>query len=237
MQATLAINDCTPIIDQFGPLVQRMARQLLKRLPSSVELDDMIQAGMIGLMDAAQRYENGLGAQFETFATQRVRGAMLDELRQNDWAPRGVRRNRRSIESAIRALEQRLGAAPRETDIARELGMTLTEYQQFSAASCTGEIVSYDELAAGEAESWLERQHSGQSPDPAAHFEERRSHARVAEAFDRLPAREREVLALYHERDLSYREIGTMLGVTESRVSQLHTQAVERLRVSHEERS
>jgi RNA polymerase sigma factor for flagellar operon FliA len=237
MQATLTSTDCKPILDQFAPLVQRMARQLVSRLPASVDFDDMVQAGMIGLLDATRRYEDGHGAKFETFATQRVRGAMLDELRQNDWAPRGVRRNRRSIESAIRSLEQRLGRPPREGEIARELEMTLAQYGQFVAASCTTDVVSYDELSGGDGEAWLARQQADEGLDPAVRLEERRTRKSVTDSIDSLPAREREVLELYHDRDLNYKEIAAILRVSESRVSQLHTQAVERLRASHKDLS
>ena len=223
MQATLAANDFRPILDQFGPMVRRVARQLVSRLPSSVEIDDMIQAGMIGLMDAARRYETGHAAAFETFAMQRVRGAMLDELRQADWAPRGVRRNRRTIESGIRALEQRLGRAPREAEIARELEMTLPQYQRF-VSECQGtEMVSYDEVEMADRVGGVEA-------DPATRLEDRRSAAALSRAIEKLPERERTLLTLYHDHDMTYREIADKMGLTESRICQLHRQAVERLR-------
>jgi RNA polymerase sigma factor for flagellar operon FliA len=211
------------VLSQYSPMVARLARQLVSRLPASVEVDDMIQVGMIGLMEAAERYEQGHDASFETFASQRVRGAMLDELRSADWAPRGVRRNRRAIDSGIQALEQRLGRTPRAIEIAAELGMSVAEYQAF-AADCHGaELVSYDETEMAD-------RFGDARLDPAHRFEERRSAQSLAQAMEKLPEREREVLALYHDEDMNYREIAAKLGLTESRICQLHKQAVTRLR-------
>jgi RNA polymerase sigma factor for flagellar operon FliA len=224
MQASPAASkDCNAIVNDFAPMVARLARQMVSRLPASVEVDDMIQAGMIGLWDAARRYEDGHSATFETFASQRVRGAMLDELRQSDWAPRGVRRNRRAIDSAIHGLEQRLGRAPTEAEIAGELGMALPLYQRFVSESHGADFVAYDETDAAD-------RIADPNPDPATRFEERRSATRLADAMECLPERERQILACYHEEEMTYREIAQKLGLTESRICQLHRQAVARLR-------
>ena len=233
MYATaVAPLDRQSTLQHFAPLVNRLARQLAAKLPSSVEVDDIIQAGMIGLMDAASRYKADQGTQFETFATQRVRGAMLDELRQNDWAPRNVRRTQRSIDAAINALEQRLGRAPAAREVARELGVSLADYRAMLVEAKSGQIVSYDEAEeGGDGEAPMVRHHAADaSTEPLARLEERRLRGALAAAIGELPDRERHLMGLYYEQDLNFREIAAVMGVTESRVCQLHTQAVARLR-------
>ena len=233
MQATAALapQDCSAIVQQFAPFVARLARQLTAKLPSSVELDDIQQAGMIGLMDAAQRFKDDQGAQFETFATQRVRGAMLDELRRNDWAPRTVRRTQRNLDRAISALEQRLGRAPAEREIANELWVSLAEYREMLVEARGGQVISADELHGEEnRESPLDRLPADAGDEPLARLEDRRLREGLVEAIEALPERERQLMGLYYEQDLNFREIAAVLGVTESRVCQMHTQAVARLR-------
>lgn len=229
MTAVLATHECQPIMERFAPLVTRLARQLVTKLPASVELDDIVQAGMIGLMDAARRYRDDQGAQFETFATQRVRGAMLDELRQNDWAPRSVRRTQRAIDAAIHALEQRLGRAPREREVAKALGVSLDEYQAMLLEARSGHVVSFDELEEAHGDE-LARQPADASCEPQARVEDRRLREGLVAAIEALPERERQLMSLYYEEDLNFREIAAVLGVTESRVCQMHAQAVARLR-------
>ena len=227
--AALAL-DSQPLVERFAPLVTRIARQLAAKLPASVELDDIVQAGMIGLMDAARRYKADQGAQFETFATQRVRGAMLDEVRQNDWAPRTVRRTQRVLDAAIHAVEQRLGRAATEREIARELDVSLADYRAMLVEARGGQIVSFDEIeenAEGEA---VARHRSDESQEPHARLEERRFREALVSAIGELPEREQQLMGLYYEQDLNFREIAAVLGVTESRICQMHTQAVARLR-------
>ena len=227
--AALAL-DSQPLVERFAPLVTRIARQLAAKLPASVELDDIVQAGMIGLMDAARRYKADQGAQFETFATQRVRGAMLDEVRQNDWAPRTVRRTQRALDAAIHAVEQRLGRAATEREIAGELGVSLADYRAMLVEARGGQIVSFDEIeenAEGEA---VARHRSDESQEPHARLEERRFREALVSAIGELPEREQQLMGLYYEQDLNFREIAAVLGVTESRICQMHTQAVARLR-------
>ena len=217
-------------IERYGPMVRRMASQLIGRLPANVEIDDLVQAGMIGLFDAMTRYESDRGAQFETFATQRVRGAMLDELRGSDWLPRSVRRNQRTIESAIHRAEQRLGRAALETDIAEELGMPLAEYQRLLDDARGAQLVHLDDYDDDGEEGFLDRNVAAADGDPqAALGDSRFRHALVA-AIERLPERERLVMGMYYEQEMNLKEIGAVLGVTESRISQLHSQAVARLR-------
>jgi RNA polymerase sigma factor for flagellar operon FliA len=223
-RARIAIMGAMNPIQQYAPLVMRVARQLSSRLPASVELDDMVQAGMIGLMDAATRYEADHGVLFETFATQRVRGAMLDELRTNDWVPRRVRKAQRDIDTAVRALQHRLGRTPREAEVAREIGATPAEYREMLAESHASHVQAFEESLDPIANA------AAPDADPAELLQEKRFRSELAAAIGELPEREGRVMSLYYEHDLNYREIAAVLGVTESRVCQLHSQAVARLR-------
>jgi len=220
--------DHAAVVEQYGPMVRRVAAKMISRLPANVEMDDLVQAGMIGLFDALSRYQAEQGAQFETFAMQRVRGAMLDELRGADWLPRSVRRNQREIDSAIRRLEHRLHRAPTEREVAGELGLDLDSYQTMLADSRSAQLVPLDD-ADLEDES-VGRSASAATESPLAMLRDNRFRVALVAQIDRLPERERMIMGLYYEQELSLKEIGAVLGVTESRVSQLHSQAVARLR-------
>lgn len=217
--------------ERYGPMVRRMAAQLIGRLPANVELDDLVQAGLIGLFDAMTRYETDRGAQFETFATQRVRGAMLDQLRETDWLPRSVRRNQRTIEAAIHRAEQRLGQAPKEADVAAELEMALDEYQNLLASARGAQLVHLGDYEDSDGdEDFLDRNACASGEDPVDILGDSRFRHALVAAIENLPERERFVMGMYYEQDMNLKEIGAVLGVTESRVSQLHSQAVARLR-------
>ncbi len=219
-------------IQHFAPLVRKIAHHMQSKLPASVEVDDLIQAGMIGLMDALSRFEDGQGAQFETYASQRIRGAMLDELRQNDWLPRGVRKTQRQIESALGRLEQRLGRAASESEIALELGVSLVQYQLMLAEAKGGQLLYYQDYD-GDGESsepFLDRHCADHAADPLGKVRDERFRKALVTAIDALPEREKMLMGLYYEQELNFREIAAVLGVTESRVCQLHSQAVVRLR-------
>jgi len=218
-------------VARYGPMVRRVAGQLAARLPANVDIDDLVQAGMIGLIDALSRYEAGSGAQFETFAMQRVRGAMLDELRGSDWLPRSVRRNQRTIEGAIHRLGQRLKRAPTEAEIAAELKMDLAQYQQMLADTRGGQLVYLDELAGDDGEEgFLERNLPAENADPAHAIGDDRFRKALIDAIEQLPEREKNIMSMYYEHEMNLKEIGAVLGVTESRISQLHSQAVARIR-------
>lgn len=218
-------------IEQFVPLVKRMAHHLLARLPASVQADDLIQAGMIGLMDAAGRFEEGHGAQFETYASQRIKGAMLDELRQNDWMPRGVRKAQRDIEKAISKLEHRLGRPPTEPEVAQEMKLALPEYQEMLAEARGAQLIHFDEIdAEDDNEPFLDRHASAAGGDPLEQLKDARFKKSLVAAIDGLPEREKLLMGLYYEQELNFKEIAAVLGVTESRVCQLHSQAVARIR-------
>ena len=218
------------LVQRFAPLVKRIAYHLMARLPSSVQVDDLIQNGMIGLLDAIDRFEAGMGAQFETYAAQRVRGAMLDGLRENDWLPRSLRREFRQIEKAIAQLEQEYGRPPSENELAKALGVTLAEYQKMLQDARGHQLISFEDLVTEGDEDFLERHLSDDSGEPSKILEDENLKRMLVQGIELLPEREKLMMALYYEQDLNLREIGEVMGVTESRVCQLHTQAVARLR-------
>jgi RNA polymerase sigma factor for flagellar operon FliA len=219
-------------IEQFVPLVKRMAHHLLARLPASVQADDLIQAGMIGLMDAAGRFEEGHGAQFETYASQRIKGAMLDELRSNDWMPRGVRKAQRDIEKAIGKLEHRLGRPPAEIEVAKEMDVSLSDYQEMLAEARGAQLVHFDEIdSEDDNEPFLDRNSVTSGSDPLEQLKDARFKKSLVAAIEALPEREKMLMGLYYEQELNFKEIAAVLGVTESRICQLHSQAVARIRV------
>lgn len=218
------------LVSKYAPLVKRIAFHLMTRLPASVEVDDLIQNGMIGLLDAIGRYEEGLGAQFETYATQRVRGAMLDGLRENDWLPRDIRRQMRQVEGAIQRLEHENGRQPSEQELAASLGMALDEYQKLLLSARGHQLLYLEDMTDGDGSDFLERHLVVAGGDPLSLLEEAGIRASLVDAIEALPEREKLLMALYYDEDLNLREIGEILGVTESRVCQLHSQAIARLR-------
>lgn len=217
-------------IDQFAPLVRRIAQHMMAKLPASVQIDDIIQAGMIGLLDAIGRYQGSLGAQFETYAAQRIRGAILDELRQADWVPRSVRRNMRRIEAAVSKLEQQLGRAPTEQELARELGVSLAAYQNMLGDARGYQLIYFDDLEGSDRDHFLDRYCADGDSNPLKKLIDGGLRKRLVEAIEELPPREKLVMGMHYEQELNLREIGEVLGVSESRVCQLHSQAIARLR-------
>ncbi len=218
------------LVQRFIPLVKRVAYHLMARLPPSVQFDDLVQNGMIGLLDALSRYEDGFGAQFETYASQRIRGSMLDGLRENDWLPRQLRKELRRIEATITQLEHSIGRAPSETELASALGMPLTEYQKILGDARGHQIVYLEDFSEEGEEDYLERHLTDNDADPLKLLEDKNLKQILVQAIEKLPEREKLMMALYYEQELNLREIGEVMGVTESRVCQLHSQAVARLR-------
>lgn len=226
------------MLKQHSGLVKKMAYQLKAKLPSCVELDDLVQAGMIGLMDAIQRYEDTHGAQFETYASQRVRGAMLDELRGADWLPRGIRKNMRDIEVAVQQLEQKLGRPPTESEIAKHMNFSLEDYYDV-LSDCQGhQLIYYEDFQDDDGgEHFLDRYVDDDSSDPVKSLLESDFREALIDSIDHLPDREKMLMGLYYEQELNLKEIGAIMNVSESRVCQLHSQAVARLRASMRDRS
>ena len=218
------------LVQRFIPLVKRVAYHLMARLPPSVQFDDLVQNGMIGLLDALSRYEDGFGAQFETYASQRIRGAMLDGLRENDWLPRQLRKELRRIEAAITQLEHSAGRAPSETELAAALGMPLGEYQKILGDARGHQLVYLEDFSEEGEEDFLERHLTDNDADPLKLLEDKNLKLVLIHAIEKLPEREKLMMALYYEQELNLREIGEVMGVSESRVCQLHSQAVARLR-------
>jgi RNA polymerase sigma factor for flagellar operon FliA len=211
------------LVGQYAPLVRRLALQLIAKLPASVELDDLMQAGMMGLLDAVRRYQQTPDAQFETYAVTRIRGAMLDELRSQDWLPRSVRSKTKSIEQAIHALGHRLMRAPTEAEIAEEMGVKLPDYQQLLEEARGVQIIHYEDLArhGEDAQRMLENQsgevQSSNWANPLCQLVSQGLRSALIAAIKTLPERE---------------QLGVVMGITEGRVSQLRSQAVARIRTT-----
>ncbi|MEM8500546.1 MAG: RNA polymerase sigma factor FliA [Pseudomonadota bacterium] len=221
-------SDPVALVERYAPLVKRIGQHLMARFPASVQLDDLIQAGVIGLLEAARNYNSGKGASFETYAGIRIRGSMIDEVRKGDWAPRSVHRNARRISKAIRSVEGRLGREAADVEVAQELEIDLDSYYTFVKDTAGSRLHSLDEI--------VEREDSNEEPidtsraTPAQSIQEATLKEAVIAEIDNLPEREKLVLSLYYDDELNLKEIGEVLGVSESRVSQIHSQAMLRLR-------
>jgi len=215
-------------VEKHAPLVNRIARHLLARMPANVQIDDLVQSGMIGLLDAAKKYDHTKGASFETYAGIRIQGAMLDEVRKGDWTPRSVHRKSREVAKAIQKIEARTGRNASEKEIAGELKIDLDTYFNILKDSSGTRLFSFDEIneSADPALELVE----GDLPDPADNMQQGRFREDLASAIDTLPEREKLVLSLYYDEELNLKEIGEIIGVSESRVSQIHSLAALRLR-------
>ncbi len=226
-------DDKTPsiesLVEEHTVLVKRIAHHMMGRMPANVAVDDLIQSGMIGLIDAIQKFDHGKGASFETYAGIRIRGAMIDELRRGEWAPRSVHRNARRIQQAIKAIENRTGGEASDLQIADELEVSLDEYYSMSQDSMATRLFSMDELVAPD-EQILQTDDERELANPFTDIQKSSLKKHLVKAITELPEREQMVLALYYDEELNLREIGEVLGVSESRVSQIHSQAAHRLR-------
>ncbi len=217
------------LVLQHAALVKRIAYHLINRLPSSIDVDDLIQAGMIGLLEAAGNYVSSKGANFETYAGIRIRGAMLDEVRKSDWTPRSVHRKLRKLTETVREIEAKSGREARDIEVAKALGLSMEDYQQILRDAIGCRLFSLNQPASGDDD--IHHEVAGEiAPDPLASLEEGDFKRALAEQIDSLPERERLVLSLYYDEELNLKEIGEVLGVSESRVCQIHGQAVIRLR-------
>ncbi|MCC7256932.1 MAG: RNA polymerase sigma factor FliA [Gammaproteobacteria bacterium] len=217
------------LVERYAPLVKKIANHLLGRLPDGVELEDLVQTGLIALLDAARQYSATKGASFETYASIRVRGAMLDEFRNTDWAPRSVYRKQRQLTAAVRAVENRTGAHATPREVAAELGVELDEYFDMVATTASQRMFSLEEADPDLAGDGV-GQETGPATDPFSEAETEEFHQAMSEAIRGLPERESLVMGLYYDEELNLKEIGEVLGVSESRVCQIHGQALTRLR-------
>lgn len=221
-------NQLQMLVERHASLVKRIAYHMLARLPASVQVDDLIQSGMIGLFEAAKNFDGSKGASFETFAGIRIRGAMLDEIRRGDWTPRSVHRNSRLIAETIAELEAELGRDVKDVEVAEKLDITLDEYHAMLSDASSGRIIGIEDL--GVSEDVLV---TANDKDNDHLFEEQASDAfqqALIKNISSLPEREAIVLSLYYNDELNLKEIGEVLSVSESRVSQIHSQALVRLR-------
>ena len=217
------------LIEQHADLVRRIGHHMMGRMPASVSVDDLIQAGMIGLIDASRKFDHSKGASFETYAGIRIRGAMIDELRKGEWAPRSVHRNSRAIQDAIRTVENRLGRDASDREVADELGIDLDDYYSMMQDSMATKLFSIDEMMAPDDHIDTDATNHDQS-NPYDDMQKDALRRQLAQAISELPEREQLVLSLYYDEELNLKEIGEVLGVSESRVSQIHSQAAQRLR-------
>lgn len=216
--------DVEQMVSDHAHLIKRIAYHLINRLPPSVQIDDLMQAGVVGLLEAARNYDPAQGASFETYAGIRIRGAMLDELRRTDWTPRSVHRNTRRVSEAIRAVENRAGRPARDHEVAAELEMDMDTYHQLLRDTAASKVASVEDVfVAGE------EQIAGDG-EPYQELHQDLFKQALVDIIDGLPERERLVMSLYYEEDLNLREIGEILGVSESRVCQIHGQALARIR-------
>lgn len=219
-------------IRQYQPLVRKLAHHMMAKLPANVQVDDLIQVGLIGLSEALSRFEANQGVQFETFATQRIRGAMLDELRENDWVSRGTRKSQKEIEVSMRRLEHRLGRTPLESEIAADLDMSLADYQSLLSKVRGTQLVYLEDMnhSADDEEGFLDRYVGDPEADPLSMLRNQRLREALVAAIKNLPEREQYIMSMYYEQDMNLKEIAAVLDVTESRICQLHSQSIARLR-------
>ena len=225
--ATTTEGSQEDLVRQHAQLVKRIAYHLANRLAGNVDVDDLIQAGMIGLLEASGKYDPSRGANFETYAGIRIRGAMLDEVRRSDWTPRSVHQKLRQVTSAVREVEARNGRSARDIEIAEELGLSIDEYHKTLRDATTCRLFSLEQSQ--EEGSYF--QPTGEiAPGPQRSAFDSEFRQALAAAIETLPEREALVLSMYYDDELNLREIGEVLGVSESRVSQIHSKTVISLR-------
>jgi len=228
MYAQVQHGDPGELVRRHAELVKRIAFHLSGRLPQTVLIEDLIQAGMTGLLEAARGFRDNQGASFETFAGIRIRGAMLDEVRRHDWTPRSVHRRSREVSGAIRSLEAKLGREPRDQEVTEALGISLDEYHQILTDSAGASVFSLDHGGDDSEDMTIDVQDD--RPNPEATLMGENFRGELARAMAGLPERERLVMSLYYVEEMNLKEIGAVLGVSESRVSQIHGKAMMRLR-------
>lgn len=214
-------------LEQYLPLVKRIAYHLKGRLPDSVFVEDLIQSGVVGLIEAMQKFNANQGASFETYAGIRIRGSMLDEIRKGDWTPRSVYRKSRAVSEAINQVESKVGREARDEEIAEEMGVTIKEYHHILQDTNSVQLLSIDQP---DHEELSEDRMVGQSMSPFGELAENSFQQALVNEISNLPDKEKLVMSLYYDEELNLKEIGEVLEVSESRVSQIHSQAIKRIR-------
>ncbi len=227
-----AAKSLTINVEDYALLVKRIAHHMMARMPPCVQVEDLIQAGMIGLLEASKKYDASKGASFETYAGIRIRGAIVDEMRRGDWVPRSVHRNGRRIADAIASIEARTGNDANDQDVADELEMSLEDYHNILNDSVSCRLYSFEETYTEDNSILEDNEVSQPLVAPSEGVERDSLKMSLANAITQLPERERLVLALYYDEELNLKEIGQIIGVSESRVSQIHSQAALRLRAN-----
>ena len=228
VKVTIDVKTTNELVVLHEPLVKRIAYHLMSRLPASVQADDLVQAGMIGLIEASRKFDPEQGASFETYAGIRIRGAMLDEIRRTDWTPRSVHRKAREVAEAVRKIENEKGRDARDVEVAKVMGLELNDYHKILQDATGCRIFSYEDPGTLGEENFA--QQARQPNQPLENLQKSDFKVGLADAIKGLPERERLVMALYYDEELNLREIGDILGVSESRVCQIHGQALIRLR-------
>lgn len=228
MYAAVQAHTANELVVKHAPLVKRIAYHLMGRLPDTVQLDDLVQSGMLGLLEAIKHYDAGQGASFETYAGIRIRGAMLDELRRSDWTPRSVHKKARMVAEAIREVENKIGRDAKDSEVAAHMGIDIEEYNHILQDSLSCKTFSVEELIQGE-DGVIEGVHAT-TQQPEEQLVQQNFQKALAKAIAELPERERLVISLYYDEELNLREIGKVLDVSESRVSQICSHAMLRLR-------
>ncbi len=221
------------LIMDYAPLIKFVAQRIASRLPSNIDIDDLISAGVIGLMDAIEKYDPSRDNKFKTYAEFRIRGAILDELRAQDWVPRSVRDKAKRIERVFADLEQKFGRTASDEEVSAELGIPLEEYYDMVSKVKSVTMLSIDDMVGPsyhDRKSLLECLENTNSKNPFVQLKSKGVRQLLMQHIEALPEKQKLVLSLYYYEDLNLKEIGKILEVTESRISQLHTQAVEKLR-------
>ena len=217
-------------VEEYGSLVKRIAHHMMMRMPACVQVEDLIQAGMIGLLEAAAKYDDSKGASFETYAGIRIRGAIIDEMRRGDWAPRSVHRNARRVSDAIATVEARHGRDASDQEVADELEIDINDYHSMVKDSASSRLFSFEDSTGDDGGQSAPQASSIAFATPQDRFQKDSLKQSLAQAITQLSEREQLVLSLYYDEELNLKEIGEVIGVSESRVSQIHSQVALKLR-------
>jgi len=233
-EITISAENMEQVILEYSPMIKYVANRIALRLPSHIEVDDLISVGVMGLIDAIEKYDPTRGAKFKTYAEFRVRGSILDELRALDWVPRSIRQKAANVDAVSHKLQARFGRPPEDEEVAAEMGVTLEQFFTTLNETKSMPLISLEDLGiakeSGERRSLLECLAGKSDVDPQTQLRLTELKSIIAKAIDSLPEKERLMISLYYYEELTMREIGEVLGITESRVSQIHSKAVFRLR-------